>query len=262
MAQLPFFRVMRAAVVLVYTAFATLAAIFITAMVGAPLPVTVACIVLTLLCMLAAFVLMVIGYATRSRVGEQMAAEIRNRRPAPHEDHGYQERFKREQRQKMAMRVEGKAVRRQLLLLRLWYLVVMPVGLITTTVLLYHVRPLWPYLAVWVASGPAAGLVALGAARRHTARVPLLRYTCVRIAYLTGTVTGILLVGEVGALIHAAFAPGWMSAARGAVTRQVVFAVLPGFLLCVALLVTVARLRQHDRVAPGGAGVIERLGFD
>jgi len=152
---------------------------------------------------------------------------------------------------------DPRAARRILLRLRLWYLLVMPLGLISAVpiaILASGLRPLWPYPAAWAASGPAAGLLALHFARRRLIKVPMLRYTCTLISYLSGALTGILFCVELAASIRDAFSPGPVS-----VSWHLLFGVAPTVLLSVLLRVAVARTRQRDRAA----GVeIEPFGLD
>ncbi|HKT05530.1 MAG TPA: hypothetical protein VJT31_38930 [Rugosimonospora sp.] len=152
---------------------------------------------------------------------------------------------------------DPRAARRILLRLRLWYLLIMPLGLVSgvpISILAPGLRPLWPYAAAWAASGPIAGLLALYAARRRRVTVLRLRYTCVLISYLSGGFTGLLFCAEIAAAIRDAFTPGAV-----AMSWHLLFGVLPTVLLCVVLRVAVARTRQRDRAA----GVaIEPFGLD
>jgi hypothetical protein len=152
---------------------------------------------------------------------------------------------------------DPRAARRILLRLRLWYLLIMPLGLISAVpigILASGLRPLWPYPAAWAASGPAAGLLALDFARRRRIKVPMLRYTCTLISYLSGALAGMLFCVELAAAIRGAFSPGPVP-----VSWHLLFGVVPTVLLSVLLRVAVARTRQRDRAA----GVeIEPFGLD
>ena len=152
---------------------------------------------------------------------------------------------------------DPRVARRILLWLRLWYLLIMPLGLISAvpiSILAPGRQALWLYPAAWAASGPGAGLLALRFARRRRIKVPMLRYTCTLISYLSGFVTVVLFCVELAATIRDAFSPGPES-----VSVHVLFGVLPTLLLSILLRVVVAQTRQRDRAA----GVeIEPFGLD
>ena len=158
---------------------------------------------------------------------------------------------------------DQKIGRRVVTGLRVWFLVVVPLGLISTA-FVHALSPLWPYSATIWASGPAAALLALRICRRPSrqvqgqlpgplgrrlnTQVSMVSYTSRVIAHVSGIVSVVLVIAS--AVTIGAYA-GSSAHSRHAAQKiteswHVVFAVLPALVLCVAIRVIVSRTRSRE----------------
>lgn len=153
--------------------------------------------------------------------------------------------------------------RRVLLGQRLWFLVVVPAGLIAAA-FIHGMHPLWPYPAVLWATGPVAALLGLLVCRRSSRQpvgpmpgpwsrrvkipVPLVTYTSQTIAAVTLIVSLILVIfGGLGAYLGSrggqGVAPDW----------HLVIGVLPALVLAIIVLVVSRQLKRRGESGAGAA---------
>ena len=153
--------------------------------------------------------------------------------------------------------------------LRIWFLVIMPLGLISTA-FVHSLRPLWPYPAAWWASGPAAALLALRICRRPSRqapgqmpgllsrrlniRMPMVLYTCRTIADVSGTTSvNLLIASAVSIAAYTGSSAGSAGARDAARAWHWLFGVLPAQVLAIAIWVVVSRMRLRDQDGAGTA---------
>ena len=144
---------------------------------------------------------------------------------------------------------------------RVWFLVLMPLGLLGTA-FARHVQPLWPYPAAIWASGPAVAWLALWICRRPSRqpwgrmpgllgrrmklRVPMVLYTSQAIADVTSVVSVLLLILSgvtIGA--YSGSPAGSVQAQHAAQAWHCLFGVLPALVLSVVVRVNAARGRRR-----------------
>lgn len=157
--------------------------------------------------------------------------------------------------------------KRVLLGQRLWFLVVVPAGLIAAA-LSHGVHPLWPYPAAWWATGPVAALLGMRICRRSSRQpvgpmpapwsrrvkipVPMVTYTSQTIAAVTLIMSLIAVIfGGLGVYLGGRGGPGQGQGV--APDWHVIFGVLPALVLATAVLVV---SRQMKRRGEGGAGAL------